>query len=287
MRIDGGKVHAHGFELIASGQHQAGECRNRGSQKLQIRAEIGDGFRFHGKNGAVLLDRDLVIADLIAAMNGCGRILATALDPFDRRIQPHRQVANQCFLGVEVELGAEPTPNFGRDDAQFVFRHTDHAGQKRADEVGDLRRSPERDCSFPAMMCCHATARLDGHRNQTLMDHAQLDDAIGLLEFAVDVASGERPIERDIGAQFRMRERRILFESLLGFANNRERIVIDFDQIQRIARDIPILGHDDGDRMPDKVDAVGGEHRVLRGFLVWHWGSAWNESTMFIHVRAG
>ena len=52
---------------------------------------------------------------------------------------PHKR-----FFGVEIQLGAKAAAHFRRDDPNLVLRHADHAGQQRADQVGNLRGRPER-----------------------------------------------------------------------------------------------------------------------------------------------
>ena len=116
-----------------------------------------------------------------------------------------------------------------------------------------------------------ATARLDRHRREPLMDHAQFDNTIRFFELAVDVARRQRPIESDVGLQLRMREWGIFFQSLLRFAHHGQRIVIHFDQIQCVARDVAVLRHYDRDRMTYEIDPIRSEHGVIRRFLFRHW----------------
>ena len=62
-------------------------------------------------------------------MNGGRSIFAARLNPLDRRAEPHGQVTDQRFLGIEVELGAEPAADFRRHDADLVLRHANHRRQ--------------------------------------------------------------------------------------------------------------------------------------------------------------
>ena len=94
----------------------------------------------------------------------------------------------QSLLGVEVELGAEPAADFGCHDADFVFRHADHAGEQGAHEVRHLGRGPEGERFLAGVKGGDATARFDGHRGEALMDHALFDDAVGPGELGLDVA---------------------------------------------------------------------------------------------------
>ena len=98
------------------------------------------------------------------------------------------------------------------------------------------------------------------------MDHTEFDDAVGFLEFVVDVAGRQGPIECHIGSQFRMRQRRIFLKRLFGLAHDGQRVVIDFDQVQRIARHVAVLCDDDRDGMPNEINAIRRQHRVLWRF---------------------
>jgi hypothetical protein len=196
-------------------------------------------------------------------------------------------VADQRFLGIQVQLRTEAAADFRRDDAELVFRYADHAGQQRADEMRNLGGSPECDSAFAAMVGGYAPPRLDGHGSEALMNHAQLDDAVGFLEFLVDVAGGEGPVEGDVGSEFRVSERRVLFERFLGFADNRQRVVIDFDEVQGIARDVTILRDDDRYGMADEVNAIRREDGVVWRFLFRHRRRTRNNAAMLIHVGSG
>src|SRR5439155_12014822 len=76
VRVDADDLDLDGGNAIAAGQDEAGERRNRGRVQLVIGAEIGNRPRLDAQYRAVVLDGDLVVANLIAAVNRRRRILA-------------------------------------------------------------------------------------------------------------------------------------------------------------------------------------------------------------------
>src|SRR5204863_6502366 len=115
------------------------------------------------------------------------------------------------LFDVKVKLRTEATSNCRRDDADFVFRYANQRGQQSADEMWNLCRSPKCQRLFAGMVGGDTAARLDRHWSKTLMDHALLNDFVGLLKCGLDIAVGQFPGKGDVRAQFRVREGRVLF----------------------------------------------------------------------------
>ena len=196
-----------GFALVTAGHHQAGQGRNGRCEQLQVGAQVGDGAGFDAQQGAIFFHRHFIVGDLVAAMNGGRSVFAARFDPLDRRAQTHGQMAAQGFLGVEIELGPEAAAYLRRDDADFVFRHGDHAWQQRAHQVRNLGRGPKRERALASVPGSDAAARLDGHWSEPLMNHALLDDAVRRFERGGDVPVGELPGVSEVGAQLGMGQR--------------------------------------------------------------------------------
>ena len=278
----------HRRNPVAAGQHETRERRHGRRQKLQIRAEVRDRTGFEAENGAVLLDCDLILANLIAAVRRYGRVLAPRFDPFHGRVQAHGEMRAQRFFRVHVELRAEAATHFRRDDPQFVFGHANHGGQQRAKQVRDLCRRPERQRLFAGLIRGHNATRLDRHRRQTLMVEPMLDDLVGFSECLVDVCTARHHMcVRDVRSEIRMGQRRAALDRCFGIRHGGQRVVIDVDRIDRIARDVWVDRDHDRHRMADKIDAVAGEHRMPRRLQIRNRRGAGNGAARSVHVSPG
>jgi|SRR5215469_10495191 len=91
---------------------------------------------------AVLVGGNFKIDDLIAAARCTGEIFAAALDALDGALQRHREVGDQRFLGVDVELGAEAAADFGRDRAWITNGR--RRGSLNVCEISAMRWRSER-----------------------------------------------------------------------------------------------------------------------------------------------
>ena len=287
--VDADDLHLDRGDLVAAGEHQAGERRHRRRQQLQVRPEIGDRPRPHPENRAVVLDRDFVFADLVAAVNRRGGVLAARLDPFDRRAEAHGEVPDQRLLGVDVQLGAEAAADLRRDDPQLVLRHREHPGQQRPDQVRNLGRGPQRQRLFAGVIRRDHAARLDRHRRQPLVVEAVGNDPVGVLERGVDVAAagdgvgvGDVRIERTGVGQ-----RRAGFHRLFGVGHGGQRIVVDVDRVDRIARDVRIGRDHDRHGVADEVDAVARQDGVLGRLEIGNRGGARHQAARSVDVGAG
>ena len=88
-----------------------------------------------------------------------------------------------------------------------------------------------------------------------------LDHDVGLLERRVDVAAGDRPVERDVVRRFGVQLRRARLRRLLRVDDGRQRLVVDVDQVERVVRLVRRLGDDDRDGVADVADDVLGDAR--------------------------
>ena len=287
VRVHAGDVDLHRRDPVAAGQHQAGQRRNGRRQQLTIRSEIRNRVRLDSENRPVVLHRDLVIPDLVAAVNRRGGVLAARFDPFHRGVQLHRQVGAQRFFTIDVQLRAEAAAHFGRDDAQLVFGDADHCRQQRPEQMRNLRRRPQRQRAFAGVIRRDHRARLDRHRRQPLVIQPVLDDAIGAAEGVVDVAAADRVGEGYVAAQVGMRERAAALERFFRIGDHRQRLVIDVDRVDGIARDVRIGGDRDRHRVADEIDAIAGQQRVRRCLQARDLGGAGNQPARIVHVGAG
>ncbi len=79
----------------------------------------------HGGELAVGVGGELDVLDLAASLDGGDGVLRAGLVPAHRHAELAGEGDAQQFLGVHVELGAEPAADRRGDDAELVFGHTE------------------------------------------------------------------------------------------------------------------------------------------------------------------
>ena len=288
VRVDADDLEPDRRNLVAAREHEARERRHGRREQLQVRAKIGNRRRLQAEDSAVVLHRHFVVTDLIAAMNRGGGVLAARLDPLHWRAQAHREMRAQRLFGVHVQLRAEPAADFRRHDAQLRFGDAEHVRQQRPQQMRDLRRRPQRQRPFAAVVGRDDGARLDRHRRQPLMIETVLDDPVGVPERRVDVAAAVHDMrERDVGAHVRMRQRRSALQRFHGVDDGRQRVVVDLDGVDRVAGDVRVGRDRDGDGVTDEVDAIAGEHGVARRFQIGDGCRARHRAARIVDVGAG
>ena len=265
VRVDADDLEPDRRNLVAAREHEARERRHGRREQLQVRAEIGNRRRLQSEDSAVVLHRYFVVADLIAAMNRGGGVLAARLDPLHWRAQAHREMRAQRLFGVHVQLRAEPAADFRRHDAQLRFGDAEHVRQQRPQQMRDLRRRPQRQRPFAAVVGRDDGARLDRHRRQPLMIETVLDDPVGVPERRVDVAAAVHDMrERDVGAHVRMRQRRSALQRFHGVDDGRQRVVVDEDELGGVQRGCVAVRHHHRDRLAGKAHSLPHEERTRR-----------------------
>ena len=78
--------------------------------------------------------------DLVATVVRGNHVLAPAFGPLDRTAEFARDLGNEDFLAVDLELPAEASANIGSDDAQVVLGNSRHQRDEDAQDVRNLRR---------------------------------------------------------------------------------------------------------------------------------------------------
>ena len=97
------------------------------------------------------------------------------------------------------------------------------------------------------------------------IDHVPLDDDVGLGEDAVGTPRRRRPPRRagEVVGLVRLvvpDQRRVGVERLAGVDDRRQRVVLDVDQGQRVARRVAVLGDHERHLLALEADLVPGEH---------------------------
>src|SRR5579872_365855 len=95
-------------------------------------------------NLALFRSRDLNIINLVASMNGSGKIFAALLDPFDSMSSFHRSKGGNKLFGVDIEFTPKTTTNFRHDHTNLVLWEAHSRRENIAQQVRNLRRTPDR-----------------------------------------------------------------------------------------------------------------------------------------------
>jgi hypothetical protein len=90
---------------------------------------------------------------------------------------------------------------------------------------------------------------------------ARAHDDLRRAERRVGIAGTLAPLGRDVGPELVVHERRPGDEGRLDVGDRRQRIVIDGDQLDGVARAIRIVGDHHDDRLADEAHPAGGQRK--------------------------
>ena len=194
--------------------------------------------------------------------------LAARLRPLHGAAEPARDRERERLLGVDVQLRAEAAADVGRDHAQLRLGDAGDAAERDAGDVRHLRRRPERELAGRRDRRDEHGARLDRVRDQPVLAIALLDRDGGLGEQPVDLARVELPRVAAVRAELLVDERRALCERRLGVDDDRQRLVVDLDELRRVLGGAAARRRDHRDRVADVARLVDRERLVLRRIRV-------------------
>ena len=167
-----------------------------------MRPDVGSHVHQHvvdeGQDPAVARGRDLGLVNLLPGVVGGHHVLAAVLDPLDRPPQCDRRPRHQEVLGVELSANAEPAADIRLDEPDARLRQAEQIRQDAAVEVGDLRRSPDREHAGVAVVGGHQTAGLQRHAGVPLDREALADADIRIGQEAHGVADDRRQMFGDV-----------------------------------------------------------------------------------------
>jgi hypothetical protein len=197
--------------------------------------------------------------------------LGTILDPLDGNPQPLGDRGCNVFFGVDVDLGPEPAADFGSDRADLILAHPHHRRDHRPQDVRVLGRRPDGHRSFARLEVGDHPSRLHGVWHEPLVDHALLDDHLGLCEGAINGGVVDAlEVETHAGTtrheghgqvvgKARVNDNGLAGHCQFGVDDCRKGIVGDDDRVRRIARDVAVGSHDYGDRLACEADDIGSD----------------------------
>ena len=235
------------------------------------------GQHVHSEAGdpAVPGRRELAGHVVVAGERRRRKVLDPVLDPFDRDAEHDRGDDRADVARIDADLVAEAAADVGRDDVDLGLGN---AGQQRghgAHDVRRLERAPDRELALHLVHRGDAGAGLERAGVHPLIDDLLLDADLGLGErplgrLLVADLPGEdvvvmpaRPVRaRGLAREVLAQHRRAVGQRGLGIVQRRQLLVLDLDQLDRIGRDVAVVGDHEHDLLVLEQHLAVGEHRL-------------------------
>jgi len=212
---------------------------------------------------------------VIASEAGRHKVLAAILHPLDRTLGNDRADDRQDVAWVDRHLVAEAAAHVRADDLDLVLGKTGNQRVNRAVCVWGLSGRPEDQLAGDRVHMCHRATGLHGRRvNAGVQDLLRDDDictgkccvsgslVAGFPLFVNDVVSLALFIVTNDGC--------VWLQCLLCIGHNREWFVINVDELESIASDVPRLSNDKGDFLALETNLVRGQNCLGVVGQGWH-----------------
>ena len=239
--------------VLAGEQRRVQDGRDARGERGEIGAHVRRRVHAHGEELAVLVQRELGLGDVVAAVRVGHERLGALGGPLHRPVHLLRRPGDDDVLGVEVDLRAEAAADVGRDDAHLVLGQAEHeGGHQQPLDVRVLARDVERVAVVGAAVARVRRARLDRVRDQPVVDELERRDVRRAGERLVDRGLvAERPdvagvVRRDV---VQLRGPRLA--RVDGVDDRRQHFVVDLDQLGGVLRLPQRLGDHDRDVVAD------------------------------------
>ncbi len=192
------------------------------------------------------------------------RVLVGApLRPLHRPPELARHETEDDVLRVQADLVAEAAADVLRDETELVDpraqcgRHPDRA------DAGHLVIAVERPLAGALVVLDERAGALERRRREAVeVELVDLHDVVGLGERGVDVAPVEDARPDDVRAGVVVEDHLVL-QRLRRVDENRQLVVLDLDELGRVARQLPRRGADRGDGLAHVPHATDRERVVL------------------------
>ena len=192
----------------------------------------------HREELAVLVERELGVRHVIAAVRVGQERFAALARPLDRAVDALARPDDRGLFGVQEDLRAEAAADVGRDHAHLVLRQSQHERRhQQALDVRVLARHVERVAVVGAGVRRDRGARLDRVGNEAVVDDVDLRDVRGLRERRVDRRLvAERPRVALVAGRLVVDLRRAGLQRIGRVDDRRQHFVVDFDQLGGVLR---------------------------------------------------
>ncbi len=258
VREDRQNGHADRRRLVDARDAARIEDRRETAEEREVGAHAGIGERPQPQQVALLAEGQLGDPAVLARMLVGEQALAAVAGPFDRPAHLARGPEHQRQFGMDVAAHAEGAAHVARHHAQFSLGDLqDELRQEAADVVRALHAGLQRVAVVGDVVRAEGRARL--HRvgrdpgDVVLVAHG----VGGALEGRVDGGRiAALVLEADIVGRVRPDRRGAVGNRLADRDDRRQLVILDLDQLGRVARLARCLGHDEGDRVADRPHGV-------------------------------
>ena len=267
VRIHGGHLAIRRLEVVAAGEH-AEEARRVfcGRRRAVEGSVIGQNVGSDGQDLSLLGGRDLPTHDVVAGEAGTDQVLRTVLHPLHRLAQDQRGHNGADIARVDRHLVAEATADIGGDHPDLVLGQAGDQGVDRSVRVGGLRGGPQRQLAGDPLIVGHTAARLHRCRVHPRVDDVLAHHDVGRLEDGVGggLVAGLPVKAVIVGLAFQVVAdyRHLGIESPAGVDDGIEDVVLDLDQLQRVAGRVTVLRHHESHLLALEAHLVGGQYRL-------------------------
>ncbi len=252
---------------VLAGQQRCVEVgRHRRREGREIGAHVGDRLDLERQELAVLVERQLGVGDMVAAVAVGHERFGSFGSPFDGTSDTRGRPADHGLVGVAEDLAAEAAAHIGGDDAQLVLGDAQHEGrQNQAQHVRVLRRRPQCVVARALVVLRRRRARLHGIGDQPVVDEVEFGDMGRLGERRVDIGlHADLPVIDQIAGRFGVDRRRAFVERVSEIDIGRQHLVIDLDRLCSVLGLIVAVGHHHRHRVADIAHRVDRHHRMRR-----------------------
>ena len=259
-------------DAIGPGQkaHHLDRLERRGPRIDRIGADVAYDVGAQRRDMPFAVERDLGVDDLVKALAAREQILHAVRGPFDGARQQPRRGGDENLFGIERTLAAETTADILRDDPHAMAGNIERLRQRIAHDARHLRRRIQCQRLAAGVVFGKVGARLD--RNRRLSVHAKpaADAHRRLGKRGVDVAALEFAAHHHVGAGLIVQQRRAVFQRLFRIDHERQRLVFDIDELQRVFGLIAALRDDTDDRLADIAHLAARQRQERCRVVVLH-----------------
>ena len=214
--------------------------------------------------------RDLPAHVVVAGERGGHEVFGAVLHPLHRPAGDDGGDHRADVAGVDADLVAEAAADVRRDHPDLVLGQAGHQRVERAVGVRRLGGLVEGELALDRVVVGDRAAGLQRRRVRPRVDHVLAHHDLGAVEDRVGGGPvAGLPVEDVVvGAALEVvpDHRGARVQRLLRVDDRRQDVVVDVDQLDRVAGRVPVLGDDEGDLLALEADLVGGQHGLhVRG----------------------
>ena len=230
------------------------------------RAVVGVGVHPEAEDLAVAAQRHLALEVDVAREPGRDEVAGLVLDPLDRALEQDRGQDRADVARVDRHLVAEAAADVGRDDPDHLLGDLGHHRDRGPDDVRRLAGHVDRELAGGPVEVGDRAAALDRRRVAARVVQLQLGDHVGPLEGPVGARLvADLPVVDDVVGLVDLvvaDHRRVRGQPLPRVHDDRQRLVVDVDQLARVLGDVRVVGDDAGHLLALEAHLVGREHRL-------------------------